>query len=576
MITESVDPTTTTTTTTTTTERRRDLITLPSSVSKISSATILWQLKNSGDPSSPLTEVIIQNNDTDALLPLNETTFVQSNDVNTNAASFLTCVVPETDIDDTIEYASPIGYVLTENPIGFQIVNVSDGTPLTFYDIHETNMDTTIDAYTYVPYANVFFFLISSIAKTNNNDGSLPTGTGIGRIAAYDASTGSGLWSFTNDPSLLTSSSDDVSESARESPILNWRWDPNVVTPILSTNHSCIFINFVTGASIAAFNVSNGAILWNTTLEDIQNQFLSSEDSNGDTINLSPNATLGGMRLHGSHTIYAGLYDGMGNDRNFNSGFLAINADDGLLRMNSDSLGTSIWYKSESSCSADYQGGIIGIPRPGKQIRIYVTDQFWGLMGFIQLNVSSISYKTQIPNDYSPVSLAISDDFSTLFGFRDQKYPTAFKARSGYVEWSQVPGTGHPADSAECDTTSIPRNPPPVVDRHTVYYACGRVWYGFNITNGDVVTYGTVVDPTSSNGEVSVPYFISMELVNGVLYTTETDGIGSSYVTAWGTNHDPEYAYDYEDDDAVSSAGLARHTAAIGGMLAVLFFDNII
>jgi hypothetical protein len=122
------------------------------------------------------------------------------------------------------------------------------------------------------------------------------------------------------------------------------------------------------------------------------------------------------------------------------------------------------------------------------------------------------------------MALKITNDSSTLIGMRDYLYPTGFVAPTGYVRWSQL----QKSIRLQCDTKTVNPNPSPIIDDATgmVYYSCGMVWYAFWVKNGTLYNYGSVVPDSSGN-------FVTMILVDGVLYTTELSGAGNSYITAW-------------------------------------------
>jgi hypothetical protein len=463
--------------------------------------------------------------------------------------SFIGCCVPPPEYN-----AQQAAYVLTEDPIGFLTINMTNLTLGNFFDISTTsedgwdaNDDATMDAYVYSPTLELFVFLIGSVA-----------GNGFGRITAIE-STGSMRWTRSNaDQGQGDSNQDGVVDEDDYNPLPNWTWDPAVVTPILSHDNATVLINFASEAvTICAFNLSTGYRSWNIT--NLQ------EDDNilEEGFPVPSNAAMGGLLgSTSSGVIHAGLYDrntafNGGSTANFNSGMVTSNTDLGTVNTNNS------WVYSDTLCFGNYQGGIRGTPVLGPA-NLYASDQFWGQLGWNQQDLSSTIYNNQVASAYTPMALQMSTDRTILLGMRSQAFPTAYVARSGMIKWT-TRTTG-----LTCDTRSVQRNPSPVVYRDQVYYACGSVWYAFNTANGSLYNYGNAT--MEENGSQGL--FVAMSIVGGVLYTTERHfGMPLSYVTAWstlptGVEVDPSEVPSLaptmiSSDDADTSSGLSLNVGRI-------------
>jgi hypothetical protein len=398
--------------------------------------------------------------------------------------------------------ANQTGFALTKSPVGFQVIYLKDGAMGPYVDIQQ-DRDVSIDAYVYSPATSIFTFLIRSI-----------DGAGYGRIAAYQ-SYGEALWTLSN------AADDDVDDNNPDTRLLSgWTWDADVVTPILSLDNSTVYINFLSEVvALAAFNLTTGDILW--SISSLNDYSVVMGES---TVEIAPDAALGGMLL-AETSIYAGIYDRYvanhtGATSTFNSGFLHIHTENGTVNTNNS------WVYDGPYCLGSYQGGIRGTPAWGTS-NVYASDQFWGMLAWSQRNLTNLVYNTHLQNEYTPSALVMSDDKSVLFGLRDGIYPTGYIPQSGFVKWTTK------TIRLQCDTMSVSRNPPPVVEGNVVYYSCGNVWYGFLVNNGTLYNYGNATTIYSNHQQ---GLFVSLSVVDGVVYTTENFvGMTLSYITAWDT-----------------------------------------
>jgi hypothetical protein len=469
------------------------------------SATIIWE-----------TPSWVSTNRTDSTTPTTNSANVTASQINRNI-TFTGFYVPpaplitpssgeETDTASTATTSSStrnLGYAFSQNPVGFQAINLTTGSRRTFFGIDSDDKLQMIDNFVFVPSINGFVFLIRSKDQSTTTTASTPSerqsstapyrgGSFYGRIAAFRV-TGGGLWSYMNN---------DIN-----SPIYNWTWNPTALTPLRSEDDDVVYINFLSPVvSVAAFSPVNGTILWNTTLQDY-------------TDFLPTKAAVGGMTVHGD-TIYAGLYDKNLNRTAdpFSSSLIKIDTTAGTTSP-SDS-----WVWCGVDCNRSYKGGIVGAPVLGST-QVFATDRFMGVIALSQSNISNLLFSSNVGNDYSPMPLAISDRLTSLLGIRNELYPFARRTSNGLISWTTRAGR------LQCDTRSANPNPPPIVNNGIVYYACGTVWYAFVINGGSVYNYG--IATTTPDGVTGI--FVSMQIVNDILYTTEVTGTGASFITAWST-----------------------------------------